>query len=96
MYPLILSPLLIRQSGRYRHTMELYENHLLVFGGVLVNGSWSNELWSFDLATLSWELLPSGTESVPPGLAHHSSCIVEYSYLVIIGGENSILLLKYF
>eukprot|EP00057_Strongylocentrotus_purpuratus_P007268 XP_011661742.1 PREDICTED: multiple epidermal growth factor-like domains protein 8 [Strongylocentrotus purpuratus] len=78
----------VKPSGRYRHTMELYENHLLVFGGVLVNGSWSNELWSFDLATLSWELLPSGTESVPPGLAHHSSCIVEYSYLVIIGGAS--------
>lgn len=78
----------VKPSGRYRHIMELYENHLLVFGGVLANGSYSNELWSFDLTTLAWELLPPGTDSVPPGLAHHSSCIVEYSYLVVIGGES--------
>ncbi|XP_072165831.1 multiple epidermal growth factor-like domains protein 8 [Diadema setosum] len=77
-----------RPSGRYGHTMELYDNQLVVFGGRLANGSRSNELWSFDLSTLTWELLPPGTESIPPGISQHSSCIVEYSYLVILGGES--------
>ena len=71
--------------------MVLYDDELVIFGGILANGSLTNELWSFDLLTLMWHLLPAGSDaqSTPPGLADHSGTIVNFSHLFVFGGKLS-------
>ncbi|XP_022097491.1 multiple epidermal growth factor-like domains protein 8 [Acanthaster planci] len=78
-----------RPAGRYAHSMVLYSDELIVFGGVLSNGSLTNELWSFDVKTQAWTLLPTGDDAaaVPPGLADHTGTIVNFSHLYVFGGE---------
>ena len=70
--------------------MVLYSDELIVFGGILANGSLTNELWSFDVRTQTWSLLPKGGDpaSLPPGLADHTGTIVNFSHLYVFGGES--------
>ncbi|XP_033641193.1 multiple epidermal growth factor-like domains protein 8 [Asterias rubens] len=80
----------MQPTGRYAHSMVLYDDELVIFGGILANGSLTNELWSFDLLTLMWHLLPAGSDaqSTPPGLADHSGTIVNFSHLFVFGGRS--------
>ncbi|XP_038062576.1 multiple epidermal growth factor-like domains protein 8 [Patiria miniata] len=79
-----------RPTGRYAHSMVLYYDDLIVFGGILANGSLTNELWAFDITTRVWTLLPVGSDlaSMPPGLADHSGTIVNFSHLYVFGGRS--------
>ncbi|XP_071958650.1 multiple epidermal growth factor-like domains protein 8 [Antedon mediterranea] len=78
----------IKPVGRRSHTVVLYQDELIVFGGMLSNGSYSNELWSFQITSFEWQLLHPGAHSVPVARADHSASIVEYSGLYIFGGHS--------
>ncbi|XP_033116770.1 multiple epidermal growth factor-like domains protein 8 [Anneissia japonica] len=78
----------IQPVGRRSHSVVLYQDELIVFGGLLNNVSYSNELWSFDISTLEWQLLGAGSDSIPVPRADHSASIVEYSALYIFGGHS--------
>lgn len=74
-------------SARYDHSLVVYEEGMFVFGGVLSDGSHSNELWIYDTATANWSLLASNSTLQPPGLSGHSMTLVD-DVMYIIGGKT--------
>lgn len=75
-------------SARYDHNMVVYNEGLFVFGGILVDGSHSNELWFFDTISGNWSLLDFNNSSQPPGLSGHSMTLAD-DVIYIIGGKKS-------
>lgn len=75
-------------SARYDHNMVVYNEGLFVFGGILVDGSHSNELWFFDTVSGNWSLLNFNNSSQPPGLSGHSMTLAD-DIIYIIGGKKT-------
>ena len=73
-------------SARYDHKMIVYKESLFVFGGVLSDGSHSDELWVYDTVSGNWSFLEFNNVSKPPGLSGHSMTLVE-DVIYIIGGK---------
>lgn len=44
-------------SVRYDYNMVVYNEGLFVFGGILIDGFYSNEFWFFDIISGYWFLL---------------------------------------
>ena len=75
-----------KPSGRCAASMAAVGNKLYFFGGLLQTFEFTNELWEFDLTTLTWTLLPcNGT--IPQARWGHTMVAYE-SFLVIYGGSN--------
>nr|XP_026689374.1 multiple epidermal growth factor-like domains protein 8 isoform X2 [Ciona intestinalis] len=85
---------MIGPAPRAFHTMNYirteYLDQLLIFGGQFENGSYSNDMWMFNITSNSWHLvIPSNNISVSRKLSQHAACVVEHSnvqYLYVFGG----------
>lgn len=77
-------------SARFGHDMVAVNDVLYMFGGVLSNGSYSNELWSFVTSSGRWKLISVvAAQSSPPGMTGHTLTVVDDSWLYVIGGRTS-------
>lgn len=66
------------------HSAALLGSRLLIFGGV-VEGEYSNRLFSFDISTLTWsEVFPQG--QAPPSRSRH--CTVAFGNKLYVFGGN--------
>lgn len=57
---------------------------MYIFGGKADNSRKLNDLWAFNLATSSWQLVKPVDDVVPEVRSGHSSCI--YDGLIIVFG----------
>lgn len=73
-----------------------YKDTLVLFGGEVANGTFVNDLWSFNMSTMQWKLLPGNAVSSPPGLASHTANVVG-DKLFIFGGTflSNIVIYQY-
>jgi len=77
-------------AARYGHDMAVISSNLYMFGGVLGDGSYSNELWSFHTDSGRWTLMGySSNVTIPPGMTGHSLTVVDHKWLYVIGGRTS-------
>lgn len=76
-------------SARYAHAAVSYFDSVVIYGGELSDGSLSNELWTFNITTLTWKLCDIVGGFIPPPLARHSATLVDSHRLYIIGGSLS-------
>ncbi|XP_055502890.1 attractin-like protein 1 isoform X1 [Leucoraja erinacea] len=88
----------VRPLSRYGHSLTLYQNDIYMYGGKvdMDNGNITNELWIFNIPTLSW------TRKTPTVLAHgqqydlegHSAHIIEMDsgdvIMIIIFGYSAL------
>ncbi|XP_071957536.1 multiple epidermal growth factor-like domains protein 8 [Antedon mediterranea] len=80
----------IQPAARYGHTMTVYQDTVIVFGGSLDNGSLLNDLWQFNITSQQWTLLDDATQSPAPSLTtDHSAVLVYNTTLYIFGGVTS-------
>ncbi|PIK52415.1 hypothetical protein BSL78_10727 [Apostichopus japonicus] len=67
---------------RYGHSAALYEDVIIIYGGSLIDGPVSSELWFFNITSLSWvQKDSSGSKSMEGHTAH----MVNGSMLVFFG-----------
>lgn len=65
------------------------KSKLHVFGGRLITpAKISNELYSFDLNTVAWELVSANGSSPTPEPRYFHASVVYENYLVVIGGQG--------
>ena len=76
-------------SARHSHKMVVYMNDFYMFGGILRDGSHSNELWLFQVSTEQWHLMATSSSITPPGIASHTLTLVEDTMLYVFGGRTS-------
>ncbi|XP_067909066.1 attractin-like protein 1 isoform X1 [Heterodontus francisci] len=88
----------VRPHSRYGHSLTLYQDNIYMYGGKIDtdNGNITNELWIFNIPTLSW------TRKTPTVLAHgqqydvegHSAHIIEMDsgdvIMIIIFGYSAL------
>ncbi|XP_067858251.1 attractin-like protein 1 isoform X2 [Heptranchias perlo] len=88
----------VRPLSRYGHSLALYQDDIYMYGGKIDidNGNITNELWIFNIPTLSW------TRKTPTVLAHgqqydvegHSAHIIEMDsgdvIMIIIFGYSAL------
>ncbi|XP_045596655.2 multiple epidermal growth factor-like domains protein 8 [Procambarus clarkii] len=84
----------VNPGPRYGHVMEKYDQHFALFGGRLISGEVSNELWLYNTTLDEWRLLGGGEESAgnktqddPPGLMYATLTLVDNSWLYLFGGS---------
>ena len=77
-------------SARHSHDMVSLADCLYLFGGIQQDGSHSNELWRFNITSVSWTLLsPSGDIVQPAGVASHTLTIVDDRWIYLFGGRTA-------
>ncbi|KPM03141.1 multiple epidermal growth factor-like protein domains protein 8-like protein [Sarcoptes scabiei] len=64
-------------------SLNFGDRKIILFGGQLSNGTFSNKLWLFDLILKKWSFIESTNI---PGLMFHQSVIVESNWLYVVGG----------
>jgi hypothetical protein len=59
----------------------------VIFGGILGNNSFSNDLWSYNISTkIKWKLRARFSKFYPPKLARHSITLVNDT-IYLFGGS---------
>ena len=76
-------------DARYGHTMCAVDRQIFMHGGVLSNGSSSNELWVYDTELSGWWLVGVSGSIEPPALSGHTMTVVDGKWLYVIGGRTS-------
>ena len=74
----------IKPSTRDEHSVVLYNDSLLVFGGSLTKGAFANDLWVYSIQSEEWKKIES-TGPQPMPRSGHSACILEAD-MYIFGG----------
>ncbi len=72
---------------RWGHSLITFNSSLLLFGGILTNGTLSNQLWSYAIPARKWTLKRVAPSKILP-LAFHSAILVDSEWLYIYGGRQ--------
>lgn len=83
-----LAPLPRSEAG-----IAIHDNQLLVFGGISYDPPRDHDdLWSYDLATLTWtQLVPASGSAAPPSRFSHSVTMIDVdsvAYLLVFSGRH--------
>ena len=71
-------------SGRRGHTACIFQNNMIIFGGLYGLSKYLNELYLFDIVTSSWSL-QTCLGDIPSPRAWHTSTIIG-KFMVVFGG----------
>ncbi|XP_055897034.1 multiple epidermal growth factor-like domains protein 8 [Biomphalaria glabrata] len=74
-------------SGRSGHAMDAYGEGFYIFGGLLNNGSHSNELWFFNISSMTWALCANESGIMPEKVTDHTLTTAD-DHLFVIGGKT--------
>ncbi|XP_052224268.1 multiple epidermal growth factor-like domains protein 8 [Dreissena polymorpha] len=74
-------------KGRYEHAIELFEDGFYMFGGMLDDGNYSDELWFFNVTSETWTLCANESVFKPLQLSGHTLTRVEDN-LYVFGGKT--------
>ena len=74
--------------ARYEHCMDGYGDLIFLYGGLLTDGSLSNELWMFNVELEIWSLKGDSSPVKPPGLSGATLTVVEDQWLYLFGGRT--------
>lgn len=74
-------------DGRYEHAIVQYEHGFYMFGGILRNISYSNELWYYNATSGNWTLCAQNSSVYPLRLSGHTLTKVE-DELYLFGGKT--------
>ncbi|XP_035828225.1 multiple epidermal growth factor-like domains protein 8 [Aplysia californica] len=74
-------------SARSGHAMDVYGEGFFIFGGILEDGTHSDELWYFNITSLFWSLVASESVVKPERVTDHSLTLVE-EHLYLLGGKT--------
>ena len=72
---------------RSGHAMAVHSDGFYIFGGVLANGSHSNELWFYNTTSETWVLTAGNSSVVPHAVTGHTLTAVD-AWLYLIGGKT--------
>lgn len=65
-----------------------YPGGFVLYGGKLRTGSFSNELWLYDVSRAKWSRRAQDSKFQPPGLAKHSLTLGPDYSLYVVGGSK--------
>ncbi|KAH3799783.1 hypothetical protein DPMN_153399 [Dreissena polymorpha] len=74
-------------KGRYEHAIELFEDGFYMFGGMLDDENYSDELWFFNVTSETWTLCANESVFKPLKLSGHTLTRVEDN-LYVFGGKT--------
>ncbi|CAG2113222.1 unnamed protein product [Medioppia subpectinata] len=84
-------------SERFGHSVVLHNNKLIMFGGMLKNGSITHDLWAYDILRQRWDLWVEGDDyfslscAIVKGGFGHSSCYDSLTKVIyVFGGYHSL------
>eukprot|EP01130_Rhizamoeba_saxonica_P008911 TRINITY_DN360_c0_g2_i3.p1 TRINITY_DN360_c0_g2~~TRINITY_DN360_c0_g2_i3.p1 ORF type:complete len:522 (-),score=118.99 TRINITY_DN360_c0_g2_i3:1506-3071(-) len=77
-----------KPEGRWLHSTVLYDDKLYIYGGLGDSGKVFDELWIFDLATKTWELLEPKGVIKPGALYGHTATIMADGTMVLMFGTD--------
>lgn len=75
-------------SGRYEHAVAAFGTGFYMFGGITDKGSYSNELWYFNVTTEKWSIKALNSSVKPLELSGHTLTKVE-NFLYLFGGKSA-------
>jgi len=79
--------ILFPQGGLCRHSVNVCDGRMLIFGGKKSGLLSSNSLFAFDFSQSIWtKLTPKSDETPLPYLESHSSCVDEAKQRIIYFG----------
>mmetsp|Transcript_4117 Transcript_4117/g.7543 ORF Transcript_4117/g.7543 Transcript_4117/m.7543 type:complete len:590 (+) Transcript_4117:56-1825(+) len=70
-------------SARQGHSLTLVDRHLILFGGLVADGSNVNDVYSYDIARGSWGQLAIGGTAPAPRQAHSA---LRHGHSVVVAG----------
>ena len=73
----------VKPMPRDEHSTLIYNDYLYVFGGSLIKGAFSNDLWSYSISTEEWKKIETANKPCPR--SGHAACILGHS-IYIFGG----------
>lgn len=74
-------------SPRYGHAACVINDSFIIYGGKLENGSFSDEMWQYNITKREWSLRASRSGITPPKLARHTLTFVTSNrYVYLFGG----------
>lgn len=78
----------LKPMARYGHAACAVSDGFVIFGGKLINGSLSNDLWLYNVNTRHWELRATFSEVQPPPLTRHTLTAVKDT-IYLFGGSTA-------
>jgi len=64
-------------AARHGHAMGLIDKRIFVYGGVMSDGSTSNELWMYLISDNKWQMIDSQSSVSPPPVSGHTLTAVD-------------------
>ncbi|PSN57394.1 Multiple epidermal growth factor-like domains protein 8 [Blattella germanica] len=79
-----------RPSPRYGHAACAYHGGFVIYGGKLSDGSFSDELWYYNITERNWSLRAISSPVRPPRLTRHTLTLagVDEGWLYLFGGST--------
>ncbi len=74
-------------AARQEHAMAKVGSNFYIYGGILSDGSHSDELWYYKTSNNRWTQVGLSGD-LPPGLASHTLTLVEDRWLYLLGGRT--------
>ena len=74
-------------EARHGHAMAVVENHIFIYGGIVGNDQYSDELWEYDINSMNWRMVGLGCVR-PAGVTSHTLTVVDDKFLYLFGGRS--------
>ena len=77
-------------EGRIKHTANIINNHMYIYGGQTIDGLFLSDMWKFSLTEMKWEQISfnnSSPDDIPAGKSGHTSIYNQDNCIYIFGGK---------
>lgn len=80
----------IQPEERFGHSVIVFNHKLIMFGGILKNGSITNQIWEFDIFQEAWQIIVGTSQHpdefcCPIASAGHTATLVGNTMIIIFG-----------